>query len=186
MAKTSASINLLKTNKNEGLSQIVNWALTIGRVLIITVELIALSAFLYRFVLDNELQKLQTKIKEEQAIVSSQKTNEDAYRNLQDRLAVISSFSKSGSQNTKIFKDIISFAPIGMTFTNVTLSQETVHIEANVNSVIPLSVFIGKLKAYPSIDTISIDKIENKTANAVITVGITTTLKGDKNANSKN
>lgn len=188
MAKKSASINLLKNDRNETLSQIINWALTIGRVLVIVVELVALTAFLYRFSLDNQLSDLHTRIKQQQAIVASQKKNEDTYRNLQERLTITSNLADTGEKNVKVFKDIMGFVPNGMTFNSVSLFENGIRIEANVNSVIPLSSFINSLKSYPEADTVSIDKIENKTSSAVITVSISVTLKqqGGQNANSRN
>ncbi len=177
MAKKSASINLIKTDKKDTLNQIVNWALTIGRALIILVEVIALSALLYRFVLDNQLRDVHTKIKQEQAILESQKGYEQTYKNLQDRLSVISSVSDKGAESVKIFKKIISFAPLGMTFSNIALAENTLRVEANVNSIYPLSSFINSLKEYKDVESVSIDKIENKTSNAVITVSISIVLK---------
>jgi Tfp pilus assembly protein PilN len=184
MAKTSASINLLRNDKKETIEQIMNWTVTIGRILVIVVELVALVAFLYRFTLDNQLSDLHTKIKQEQAIVAFQKKNEDTYRNLQVRLSVASTYSKSAGNNVKILKDIVSFAPSGMTFTTLTLSSQSMEIGVNVDSVIPLSVFISKLKSYPSIDTVSLDKIENKTSNSIISVGLSATFKAQKGANA--
>src|ERR1035437_3785993 len=99
MAKNSASINLLRNDKKETVEHIINWAVTIGRILIVVVELAALAAFLYRFTLDSQLQDLHSKIKQEQTILEVQKKNEDTYRNLQDRLSLISSFSKNGEKN---------------------------------------------------------------------------------------
>jgi len=188
MAKDSTSINLLQNDRKETVEQAINWTLTIGRVLIVVVELAALAAFIYRFALDSQLENLHTTIKQEQAIVAFQKKNEDTYRDLQERLSVASSYSKSAENSVKIFKDILSFAPNDMKFTTIVFSSEGARVEANVNSVIPLSVFISKLKAYPLIDTISLDKIENKTSSAVISVGISTTFKeqGGTNANSNN
>lgn len=188
MAKKPASINLLKNSSGETINQVVNWALTIGRVLIIVVELIALSAFLYRFTLDNQLRNLNDKIKQEQVVIASQKKNEDTYRALQDRLTIASQFTDLGQKNVKVFKDIVGFAPTGLTFTNVSLLDNSVKVEANVNSVTPLSVFINALKAYPGAESVSINKIENKTSTAVITVSITVVLKqqGGQNANSRN
>lgn len=184
MAKKSASINLIKTDRKETIDHVVNWALTIGRALIILVEVIALSALLYRFVLDNQIRDLHTKIKQEQAILESQKKNEETYKNLQDRLSVISSVSDKGSDSVKIFKDIVAFAPLGMTFSNISLTESAIRIETNVSSVLPLSYFINSLKTYKDVQAISIDKIENKTANAVITVSISVTLKQKGVANA--
>lgn len=184
MAKKSASINLIKTDKKETINHVVNWALTIGRALIIFVEVIALSALLYRFILDNQLRDVHTKIKQEQAILESQKKNEDTYKNLQDRLSIISLVSDKGSESVRIFKDIVSFAPLGMTFSNISLTETAVRIETNVSSVLPLSYFINSLKTHKDVESISIDKIENKTASAVITVSISVTLKQKGVANA--
>ena len=179
MAKNSASINLLKNDKNQTVNQVVNWLLGAGRILIVVVEIIALAAFLYRFILDNQIREIETKIKQEQAIVLSQKKNEDTYKNLQERLSVISTISGQSTKAIKIFKDIMNFAPLGMNFTNVSLSETGFRIEANVSSVYPLAVFINALKKYPEIETISIDRIENKSATAFIAVSISITLKGN-------
>ncbi|HUD04510.1 MAG TPA: hypothetical protein VMR59_00790 [Patescibacteria group bacterium] len=183
MAKFSASINLLE-NKSKTLDLIVSWALTIGRVLVIIVELVALGAFLYRFSLDNQLQDLRTKIKQEQAIVAYQKDSESKYRNLQDRLALISSVSKDSAKNLKTFQDIVALAPNGFTFKILDVSAGKAQLEANAASVITLSGFIDKLKAYPLVDSVSLDKIQNDTANATITVGITAIFKGQGGANA--
>jgi Tfp pilus assembly protein PilN len=183
MAKFSASINLLG-NKNKTLDLIISWTLTIGRTLVIVVELVALGAFLYRFSLDNQLQDLRTKIKQEQAIVVYQKGSESKYRNLQDRLALISLVSKDSGKDLKIFKDIVALAPKGLTFKILDLSAERAQMEASVNSVASLSSFIDKLKAYPSVDNVSLDKIQNDTTTATITIGISVNFKKQGGTNA--
>jgi len=180
MAKTFTSINLLKNNKNGFFERAINWALTVGRVLIIATELIALLAFLYRFGLDQQLIDLHTKIKQEQQIVALQKQNEEVYRNLQDRLAIASLSTSETQQNIKIIKDVIGFAPVGMTFTNFSFSQDAFSVQANVNSVTALSIFISSLKKYPEVKSVSLDKIENKTASATISVSISIILNKQK------
>jgi hypothetical protein len=71
-----------------------------------------------------------------------------------------------------------------MTFSNISLTETAIRIETNVSSVLPLSYFINSLKTYKEVQAISIDKIENKTANAVITVSISVTLKQKGVANA--
>ncbi len=184
MVKKSASINLIKKDKQETISQIVNWAQTIGRILIITVQIIILTALIYRFFLDNELRNIHTKIKQEQVVLESLKKNEDTYRNLQERLSLIASVSDTGSENVKVFKEIIGLTPLGMTFSSFALTDEGIKIEANVNSIYPLSVFINSLRKYEKIDSVSINKIENRTSSAVIVVSITATFKKKGVANA--
>lgn len=176
MQKSSASINLLKRQTNL-IDRFVTWALTIGRLLVILTEVIALSAFIYRFSLDKQLIDLHSKITQEQAIVNYLKDNEKTYRNLQDRLATATNYSTLGIDRFKVFSNIVGFTPKGMSFNNFTLYENRIKIDANVDSVSSLGIFVNSLKNYPAIDTVSIDKIANKPSSAVISINITATLK---------
>jgi hypothetical protein len=188
MVKKSTSINLVKTNKNELVNNIVNWALTIGRTLIIVVEIIALSAFIYRFILDNQLRDINTKIKQEQAILAIERQKETTFRNLQDRLLLTKSIIDQGAKTTKTVKNIISLAPQGINFNNLTYANNQITIQLSSASVFPISIFINSLKTYPLTDYISIDMIENQTQSSSINLGLTVKLKntGGINENSGN
>ena len=178
MQKNPASINLLK-QQTSLIDRFMSWALTVGRLLVILTEVIALSAFAYRFSLDRQLIDLHSKIAQEQAIVNYLKENEKTYRNLQDRLAISTNFSDLSTSRYKVFSDVIDFTPSGMSFNNFTISENRIKIDANINSVSSLSMFVNSLKNYPAIDTVSIDKIDNKTSSAVIAVTITAALKSN-------
>lgn len=185
MQKKSASINLLK-KQTSIIDRFINWALTIGRLVVILTEIIALSAFIYRFSLDRQLIDLHTKITQEQAIVNYLKDNEATYRNLQDRLILANNYSVLGTNRLKIFNDITSFATNGVAFNSISLYEDRVKIEANVDSVYSLNTFVNSIKNYPSVDSVSIEKIENKPSNAVIIINMTATLKPNMiYANSK-
>lgn len=183
MAKRPVSIDLLQKGKGKNLDRFINWALTIGRILVIVTEGIALIAFLYRFGLDQQLIDLHTKIRNEQAIVAALKKSEDTYRNLQDRLSLASSSIKITTTRAKIYQDVINLSPSGFTFNSITLFADRVQMDANVTSVEALSTFVNSLRSYAPIDNVSIDKIENKTQNAVITVSITANLKKEDQLN---
>ena len=176
MAKTP-SINLLESKRKGFLDKFINWALTIGRFIVIITEVIALSAFLYRFSLDRQLVDLRGKIKQEQALVSSLRENEKTYRNLQERLALASKFIDKGEQTVKIFKETVALAPEDFLLSNLTVSEDRLTINATVQHISSLTTFIKGLRNYPNISTISLDKIENKISSGRITVGITATFK---------
>ena len=95
---------------------------------------------------------------------------------------------RQGSEKMKLFKDVIGLTPQGVSLTSFTYSNNQINIQLNTGSVFPLSVYINSLKTYPKTDYISIDMVENKTANAVINVGLTVGLKnkGGTNANTGN
>lgn len=176
MQKNPASINLLR-KQTSVIDRFITWALTMGRLLVIITEIVALSAFIYRFSLDKQLIDLHSKITQEQAIVNYLINNENTYRNLQDRLVTATNYSTLGINRFKIFTDIVGFTPQGMSFDNLTLYENRVKIDANADSVSALSTFVNSIKNYPAIDTVSIDKIGNKPSSAVITISITATLK---------
>ncbi len=176
LQKRPDSINLLK-RETPFVDRFVGWALTIGRLLVIITEVVALSAFIYRFSLDRKLIDLHSKITQEQAIVNYLKNNEAQYRNLQGRLTLISTNSSLASQRLKIINDIVTLTPKGIAFNSLNLFEDRITIDANVNSISTLSDFVDALKNYPAIDTISIDKIENKPSSAMISINITADLK---------
>lgn len=178
--KKSASINLLKSSKNEIFEKFIDWALTIGRLLVIITEIVALSAFIYRFTLDRQLIDLHGKIKQEEAIVSFFKKNEDAYRNLQDRLKIASTYSAMSQNKLKISQDVISRAPKGMTFNEITVSDNVININANFQLVSSLKAFVDSLKNYKPVKSVSINQIENRLSSAQIVVTITANLNNKK------
>ncbi len=177
MPKTFSSINLIKDQKGDLIERVINWALSMGRILVIATELIALAAFLWRFGLDQQLIDLHTQIKQKQVIVAAFKKNEDEYRNLQDRLAIASNYAGVGSKKIEIYKNILSLASADVIFNKISLSNDTVSAEVNVTSVNALTTFVSALKKDSAIQSVSIDKIETKTSSAVIVVGISAVLK---------
>lgn len=170
------SINLVK-KEVPFLDKFIAWALTIGRLLVVITELIALSAFIYRFSLDRQLIDLHSKIKQQEAIVNHFKSNEDAYRNLQERLALSKTFSKLSDNIGQTFKDVTGFAPKDILFSNLSFHRNRITINANAYSTSSLSSFINSLKNYRKIQTVSVDSIENKISSGFIIVSITAFLK---------
>ena len=177
MWKKSSSINLVKKDNNQLANQVINWALTVGRLMVIIVEIIALSAFIYRFYLDNQLRDINAKIQQDQAVLSSQKQKEEEYRNLQDRLNLESLIINQGKQQLNTFKEIISLTPQGITYSNFSLIGNQLNIQLDTSSVFPLSALVDQLRKYPQTDFISINTIENRSSSSLISVGITVNLK---------
>lgn len=177
MSKKFASINLIKDQKGDLIERVINWSLSVGRILVILTELIALGAFLWRFGLDQQLIDLHTQIKQKQTIVAAFKKNEDEYRNLQNRLSLASNYLSVEEKRLKIYKDILTLKSLGVSFNRISLSFDKITMQISVDSVASLSNFANSLKSYPSIESVSIDKIETKTSSGVIIVGITTILK---------
>ncbi len=174
--KKIPSINLAH-KRGSFIDRFVIWALTLGRLIIMVTFLIGLSAFGYRISLDWKLIDLKDKIKQKQAIVALLKEDEKKYRNLQDRLTIINQLYNKAGDSVATLKDILSLAPSDIIFDNLTLNNNRIQIDVRARSVAPLASFVSALRKYPLLQSIQINKIENKTSTATIIVGITVILK---------
>ncbi len=171
------SVNLLKTKGNNFGDKFIKWALTIGRMVIILTETIALAAFLYRFILDRQIIDQRDTIKQKAAQIQLYDKNEKEFRNLQDRLQLINKLNNQASDTVIILTDVTNMAPSGIVFNTLSINNNTLHIDANIQSVNAFTDFVNKLKKYSAIKSVSIDKIENKTLSGTIIIGITAKLK---------
>ncbi len=172
MASTSASINLVKNRGSTFFDKFIRWALTVGRTLVILTEVIALSAFLYRFSLDREIIDLHGKIKQKQLILGFAKENEETYRNVQDRLTLIETQNTKAGVVPKMLQDVISLAPSDFLVRSITVSETQIRLEATARNIQSITTFIQGLKNYPSVQAVSLDKIENKTSSGTINISI--------------
>lgn len=177
--QSSASVNLVKTQNNT-YDNIVHWALSIGRVLIIITELVAFSAFVYRFSLDRTIVDLHTKIKQEKLILENLKSQEQTYRNLQERLSLVKKITVEGNAKVDTLNDIITLTPQGITFNSFDLEPNQLDIDSNMESVSSLNTFIKSLKSYSKISSVSITNISNKADGSGINVLITAKFKGSQ------
>lgn len=176
MPNNLPSINLIKNKQIPLFDKFMNWALTVGRLIVILTEIVALLVFVYRFSLDEKLIDLHSAIKQKQNIISLLKQDEDKYRNLQDRIVLASSLLEKNVKTNKIVLDIVGLTPQGTRINNLTFNKDKLTIDANINSVSSLTNFINVLKDYPAIKAISIDSLENKSAEDIL-VTVTTMFK---------
>jgi hypothetical protein len=176
MSANNFSINLLAKKENGFVDQFLNWTLTIGRLLIILTEMVALGTFLYRFSLDMQIVDLHDKIKRETLIVSNFKSSEENFRDLQDRLTTIKHYDSIGSSTFMLTRFITDLGMGKVTFKSIIVSSHEVKIEMQSSTPTPLSQFVQSLQKQPQITSITIDKIENNTARAQIIMAVTATL----------
>lgn len=176
MARKESGINLVGKNVSF-VDRFITWALSIGRVVVILTEVIALGAFLYRFTLDRQLIDLHEKIKQEQRVISFLKDNEETFRNVQNRISLAGNFGAVSQDKVKILGDIVSLAPSTVTFNTLSVQEDRVRINFSTNSVSSLSDLVKKLRSYQKVATVIVEKIENKPSSAVIIVSLTAIFK---------
>jgi len=172
----ATTINLLRSTQARFWDKFLQWALTVGRFLIILTETIALSAFVYRFTLDRQIVDLADSIKEKQTILSFYKDAEPKYRNLQERLAFVEKTATSEDPKTVLLQKFVALAQGYVSFQSLSISEKTVEMEASTTSTAALSVFLRRVKSLPQVRSITISRVENKAANGIVIVTLSAEL----------
>jgi len=167
-------INLLPNKADHILNDFLSWSLTIGRLLVILTETLALCVFLYRFTLDRQIIDLHGEIKTDSLIVANFK-GEDTYRNLQKRLEQARDYDSIQGKELTLLHEIIELGRGKVTFKNIAITNDKIGIIVQAPSANILSVFTHDLKNTPNITGVSVDLVENRTSNGVVTVSLTAT-----------
>lgn len=177
MAEKKRKINLLPNKGDTLFDQFLIWALSIGRLLVIITETLALSVFIYRFSLDVQIIDLHDKIETASTIVQNFKEGEDTYRNLQARLTLAKEYDSKKDRTLSLFEDIIALGQDRVTFRNLRVTVDTIEIEVQAFSPNTINTFIQGVKQHAEVKQVTIDRVQNSTSNGIVTVGITAELK---------
>lgn len=177
MGKLSNSINLAHQEKQNVIDTFLYWVLTIGRVLVIITESIALGMLLYRFGLDKQLVDLHDQIKQEQVILGTLTINEQTYRNLQQTLASIKTHATQAKTTTTTMTDIVDLARGKVTFNSLSISNKAVTLEAVGTSMPTIIQFVNALKSYSGSASVDLQRVENRLSKNDFVVGVSITLK---------
>lgn len=177
------SINLSQKRKPQILDQFIQWAMITGRFIVIIIEVIALSAFIYRFGIDKQLIDYNDRIIQEQNIVNLLKKQESSYKNLQERLDLSKNIMFYQAQNIQIYNNIENLIPPDMDIQTFVFNFNNIRLVASSQSPKSISNFISNLKNYSEIKSVSIDNIQNQTSQTNINITLTIYL---KNENIKN
>ena len=175
MQNDPPSINLVQDKQVPIVDKFLNWTLTIGRLIIIMTEVVAITAFVYRFSLDDKLVNLHSVVKKKQNIIFVLKNDENKYRNLQDRIALAANFSNKGIKISQAITNISNQISNQAQINSFIFNKDRVNLNANIVTVSSLSNLVDSLKNNQNIKSVSIDNIENKPSIG-LSVSITSML----------
>ncbi len=163
MAKRSApkiNINLSSHGKATVGKVVYGWTIDAGRAIIVGIELIALAALGYRFVIDRQIVDLHDQIKVQEAYIAAQADDEKIYRSIQERLKNIKLTNEETSAKVAVMNEILSAIESGTFFsTTLSISGKTIIVDGSTFSIYTLTDFLEGMKSYPSIAAITIDEI---------------------------
>lgn len=176
MPNNLPSINLAKNKEISSFTKITDWALTIGYIIVIITFIVTAIAFIYRISLDETLAGLRSEIKNKQDKIASLKSDEDKYRNLQDRITLATTLSEKEAKHTQSIMDFEKLIPNQTQIDSLIFNKDKVNMTIGVTSVSPLADFVNSLKSYNGIGSISIDNLESNPSIGLF-ADITVTLR---------
>lgn len=154
------NINLGKKKENNVGGIFFKWAISRGRVIVIVVELFALGALGYRFFIDQQIVDLNDQIKKQQIFIEAQAQKEKQYRNLQSRINAIQTITSEAQTKVQFLESLLTIASgSALLSSSLSLTENTVSIDGQANSVFSLNSFIDAIKKNPSVSSISMEEL---------------------------
>lgn len=160
--KKSSSLNInLSSHGKQTVGKVVyGWTIDAGRAIIVGIELIALVALGYRFIIDRQIVDLHDEIKTQEVFIAAQAADEKTYRSIQDRLNSIQATNDETDAKIEIMNEILLALSSGIFFsTNMAITERTIQVDGSTFSLTTLTDFLNSLQQYPSIASMSIDEI---------------------------
>ncbi len=163
--KSKISINLSSSKKVSVVNTFYTWIFQAGRAIVILIELIALGALGYRFLVDGQIVDLYDDINKEASLVQFQANDEKKFRSVQERLSNIKIINDETGGKIEVVDDIISSINANeFTETDLTINQNSISLSGNALSVFTVENFTNKIQEYPQVSSIVIDEINTSSS----------------------
>lgn len=164
MSARSVDLNLLPKEVWEKgiLGQVLHWALSVGRYVVVFTELIVIGAFLYRFGLDRKLTELNASIKTKQEIINSFGDLEASFRLVQSQLETVKKVSGE-PKSLRSLQTLSQIMPTDAVLTNVIINAEEIVIEGFVASQTGLATLLNQAQNLPEFTDVILENVQSST-----------------------
>ena len=159
--KKKPNINLvIKSEPEVSFSgQLLAWAFTYGRYIIIITQIIVLSVFFLRFRLDRDHTDLKESVTQKQALIESVADLETEIKRVQQRLSNIHQISVNQDGLIKIIRFLQNSTPTDTTYTNLSITSESISFTATSKNLRSFSYFLRRLQVDNKLTEVTIDDI---------------------------
>src|SRR3990167_223173 len=173
--KSKISINLSSSKRVSVGSVFYKWAFQAGRAIVVLIELVALGALGYRFLVDGQIVDTYDKVQREASLVRFQSEDEKKFRAVQERLDSMKVINEETSGKIGITNEIIKAINTSeFTQTDLTINRNIISLSGNALSVFTVENFTNKVQEYPQVTSIVIDEVN--TSNSGIRFRLRITL----------
>lgn len=177
--KNKKSINLLEPvyASHDSFTLAYDWLVTIGKYLLIFVELVVLGVFFSRFILDRQNGNLDEEIEKQISLLRSEPwvSNNILYSRYQKLLADLKNVKNGQRINSSVVSEIVSGIPITLTLNSFSLNENMVSMSFSATSLEAVKIYESALKENERYSDVSFNISKDETD---ITVAVSFNLVG--------
>lgn len=152
--------------------RVMRWLVGAGRHLIIFTEIVVITSFASRFVLDRQLSDLNTSLLQKKSVIQSYGTLEDDFRQAQQQVKDVERVLDQQGQ-LQVISLLQQATPPDVNFSNLRIQEGSVSLEGQGGSVRSVSLLVENLKNTPQFQRINVGKIgQGEKSDPTITFSI--------------
>lgn len=177
---SSDKINLLPKDDFEfsQTGRLVNWAVSVGRWIVVLTEFVVICAFLSRFYFDTQLANLFDDLKQKKAIIASTASFEDNFLQIQERTNSVKALLAQENKPSVMVVEISKLLPAEVTLNRISIADNELKITGYSFTESGLKYFMTGLINHPNIKQVSIDEVSSRKEGLPgISFNITATIK---------
>jgi len=160
-AKKKVNINLLlKSETVHSFSdQLLSWALTYGRYIIIITQIFVLSVFFARFKLDRDYTDLKELAFQKKALIESVSDLDTEIRRVQNKLANIKTITSNQDLPLEIIHFLQENIPANTRFSTLTITSSKITFAAKSGNLREFSYFLQLIQKGNKLTNVALDEI---------------------------
>ncbi len=164
-SKKTVNINLIvKEDIGESFTaQILSWALTYGRYIIIITQIIVLSVFFLRFKLDRDHTDLKESVSQKQALVESISDLENEIKNVQNKLTHVGEITTNQTGIIKVLRFLQDHSPSNTSLSSLIITTNKISFAASAGNLKSFNYLLRQLQQDKRFSEITLENIIRKT-----------------------
>lgn len=142
----------------------MQWALSVGRYIVIFTELLVILSFVARFTLDRQITDLNKSVEQKKNLILSYGNLETNFRNLQLQIA---DYQQLATQDNiaEVFPKLTKITPHNVFLEEMQIRQGSIRLKGMVFSQSILNTLVNNITLSPDFSNVVIDKIESLDKN---------------------
>lgn len=170
MPAAPLDVNLLERDelKDSPIGRIITWAITYGRYIMVTTEIVVLLAFISRFSLDRKLTDLKDQITQKQSIIEANAEFEQTIRMLQVKLHIINSIIAIQQQPYTLLINLQKALPPDVHYDSLEIKSDGLKGTAIADSNSGFTSFLAQLATIPTISQVELGQVQRSPGKGIM------------------